>query len=529
MAGRRSNAPGSNVPAADSKELMRPLVKRFETKRHKYVYDVNTCRIVRVLPEVWDVIDDLGLLSERDIIAKHVSHYPAPQVVAAIHAIRAAQKTQGIFLPNQVREIRLGRSQERICEQLDKREAILILEVTEACTLRCTYCTFGGSYNHRRSHGSRAMRWEVARAAIDSRLGHVGKRRDDPPTVSFYGGEPLLNFGLIRETVGYVRDALGREDVKFALTTNATLLKGEAADFLAANDFGITVSLHVPPHIQDRDRPFCDGTGSWEVVWSNLKDFFNRHPAFDRKVVVNSVLVPPLDLREVQRFWDGNPLVGRFAGLLVQPVSREDLAGELKILVGREEVTGWGDLYRAFLHNLQGNAFNSDSGGRGDLFLQRGLFMRPFSRFYNRGLAGPAAPSLPPTFCPCRTCIPGNTRLFVTVSGDYFPCERCDMMSDSLRIGSVWTGLDASKVRAIMATYVGLSSDECLSCWCLSYCSSGCPAAIQERGQLSLKLKREICATHRLETLRTMKDLSEVLEENPNALDFAKFEDGEHT
>ena len=103
--------------------------------------------------------------------------------------------------------------------------------------------------------------------------------------IGFYGGEPLLEFNLIKDTVNYAKEQAAKKsidkfyDVKFRLTTNGYLLnKKEIDDFLLTNDIGIDVSLDGPKEEHDKFRVTANMEASWEVIWKNLDDIYNKYP-----------------------------------------------------------------------------------------------------------------------------------------------------------------------------------------------------------------------------------------------------------
>src|SRR5437867_6667469 len=97
--------------------------------------------------------------------------------------------------------------------------------------------------------------------------------------VTFFGGETLLNFPVLKKTVAYARQRaaeIGKE-VDFSLTTNATLLRPEIIDFLAENGVGVTISIDGPKEMQNRFRVFHNGTGSYDVVAPKIRELLRRH------------------------------------------------------------------------------------------------------------------------------------------------------------------------------------------------------------------------------------------------------------
>ena len=121
------------------------------------------------------------------------------------------------------------------------------------------------------------MDLETARESVDFMFEQGGSNR--LVHLTFFGGETLLNFKLLKETATYARQRareVGKE-VDFSLTTNATLLKPEIVDWLAENRVGVTVSIDGPREVQDGLRVFSNGMGSYDIILPRIKDLLARH------------------------------------------------------------------------------------------------------------------------------------------------------------------------------------------------------------------------------------------------------------
>src|SRR3954454_9405550 len=156
----------------------------------------------------------------------------------------------------------------------------MVLNVTNQCNLSCTYCYEYGEdkiVDTENGKASKFMSAETARESVEFLLRESGINR--LAHLTFFGGETLMNFPVVRSTIAYARQRaaeLGKE-IDFSLTTNATLLKPEVIEFLAENRVGVTVSIDGPKEVQDQFRVFHNGTGSYEIVAPKIKELLRRH------------------------------------------------------------------------------------------------------------------------------------------------------------------------------------------------------------------------------------------------------------
>ena len=492
-----------------------PFIHKFETDRSRYVYDVNTRRIARVSPVVWDIIEDFGRLKKDQILRKYASRYKAGEISAALESIASTRKRDGLFLSFRPKQITSVYDQDRIRQVLSSKRMQIILNVTEDCNFRCSYCIYGGQYANQRIHAARHMQWDIARPAIGEFLTFSGD--SERQVVSFYGGEPLLNLMLIKKCVKHVRNHPSSETAHFSLTTNGSLLAGRTADFLASEQFIILVSLDGPANIHNRHRQLKNGRPTWEQVTTNLRNFLNKHPEYrnNGKLNFNAVIAPGADLLEIEEFFASCDLFTGEMNLRISVPSSKDAPCPESIPPIDQKVTGGTALHTKFINNLKSGAINRDRGNRA-FWVQIGAFEEPLLRFHKRTYL---TPHLPEITCPMTTCVPGERRLFVSVDGDYFPCERV-LETDEMKIGDIRNGVDVPKAYGILERWIDATKDQCRACWCLSACNVGCFASVNEGGRITPGVKRAACVEHCKNAHQRLIQYCSVLESAPKAFDY---------
>lgn len=495
-------------------EAQRPFVHKCSTQSHKYLFDVNTSRMLRVPDVVWDIIEDFGVLTLPELIAKYSGTYPESAISDAWDAIAAARE-KGLLSSHRPKEITVPYEMEQIVAQLAEYRQSLTLVVTEQCNLRCGYCVYGGRYAHRREHSPKTMPWEVARAAIDEYLAHSEKAPGR--SIRFYGGEPLLNLPLLRRTVEYVTQERGVENVLFSITTNGLLLRGEAAEFLAQHRFTIGLSLDGPEHVHDRYRRQVDGSGSWRQVVANVRALLEKYPEYRKgNLRFQSVIAPPANLLELEEFFSTFDLFEPGMGLSANSVSEQDSTFMDCVPFDSRGIEGYGALYKRFVQNMKDGTLGRDAR-QPSLWLQRALFESSTVVFYKRGYAKESSPLLPERLCTLPTCLPGARRLYVQTDGSYYPCERVQE-SMAFQIGNIHEGVDPKRVSELLESFVDICKADCPTCWGLPICQAGCIVSMTKDGKLDPVARKQACESFLRRAHRTMVSVCEALEANPEAL-----------
>lgn len=325
----------------------------------------------------------------------------------------------------------------------------MVLNVTNKCNLACTYCY---EYGEDRivdtdcDDQPKFMADETAREGVEFLLRECG----DLPVahLTFFGGETLLNFPVLKDTVAYARrraEEVGKR-IEFSLTTNATLLRPDIIAWLAENEIGVTVSIDGPREMQDRLRVFHSGKGTYETVRPKIQELLRVHRT--RPIGARVTLTREnLDIHRIFRhltdemgFWE----VG-FAPVTTAPdrdYSIED-AGYDRIL------EQFGELAREWLEHAAENRHHGFSNVKDTLEeIHKGV-----SKAY-----------------PCGA---GLGLMGVSTGGDVSLCHRF-AASPEHTIGSVKTGLDRGRQRVFLEEHHIANKTDCHTCWARPLCSGGC-------------------------------------------------------
>ena len=188
-----------------------------------------------------------------------------------------------------------------ICQQIDQNLTQLILEVTQRCNFRCKYCIYNSTYDGNHNFSSSDMDWDTAKQAIDYLFDHSSKRENI--YLTFYGGEPLLKFDLIKQCTDYAQQQaeLKGRNLYFNLTTNLSLMTEEIANYLAAiPHFSIAVSIDGPAEC-NAARVYANGSETFPDVERGLHLICHAFNRVGKGLTISSVLTPPYDFEKLDR------------------------------------------------------------------------------------------------------------------------------------------------------------------------------------------------------------------------------------
>jgi uncharacterized protein len=322
----------------------------------------------------------------------------------------------------------------------------LVMNLTNQCNLSCKYCYEYGEDKIATPGGKpKFMDIETAKLAVD----YFFKDSFGRPNlhITFFGGETLMNFPLLKQVVDYANSKAASEgrNMDFSLTTNATLLTPAIIEFLAANYIGVTVSLDGPPEM-NKLRVFANGKPSYDVIAPKIKQLLAIHktrPIAARVTLTADVTDCIKIFRHLSQDLGFNEI--GFAPVTSSPNALHAI-GNASMGNILEQFRQLADEYlEAALQNKQ-HAFSNVSDTISEL--HQGV---------NKS----------------HPCGAGMGLVGVGPSGDISPCHRF-VDSDSHKLGHVSTGIDRTVQSQFLAKgHVG-AKYECRSCWARPLCAGGC-------------------------------------------------------
>ena len=320
----------------------------------------------------------------------------------------------------------------------------LCLHVAHTCNLNCAYCFASqGKY-----HGDRAlMSFEVGKRALDYLIEHSGTRRN--LEVDFFGGEPLMNWDVVKQLVAYARSVEKEKgkNFRFTLTTNGVLIDDDVIEFSNKEMSNVVLSLDGRKEIHDRLRVDYAGNGSYDRIVPKFKQFVDARGGRNYYMRGTFTHANPDFTKDVFHMADMG-----FTELSMEPVvcAEDDPAAltEADIETVKKE-------YETLAFEM----------------MKRKQEGRPFT-FYHYMLDLTGGPCIYKRISGCGS---GTEYMAVTPWGDLYPCHQF-VGEEAYKLGNIWDGVTNPSLREEFRACNAYSRPECRDCWAKLYCSGGCAA-----------------------------------------------------
>ena len=421
------------------------MVHAFDCLGHSFLLDVESGSVFIVDSLTKALIENHD--SPVDYSKGEFSRYTATEIAEAGEEIDALIKEGVLFSPE---------PPHKKTEYAGIIKA-MCLNISHMCNLRCEYCfADGGSYSGAMTN----MSFEVAKNAVDFLIAKSGGRRN--LEIDFFGGEPLLNFDVVKRIVAYARglEKEKNKNFRFTITTNAMLLDDDAIDFFNKEMYNVVVSIDGRKSVHNSVRKTVAGKGSFDAAMKNALNFkakrkgqyyvrgtytalnkdFSKDVLYLNDCGFDQISIEPVVLPENHR-------------LAIHKSDVPELIEEYDKLVNeyfrRRKTDKWFNFFHFMIDIYHG---------------------------------------------PCETkrlvgCGAGNEYVAVAPNGDIFPCHQFDGDAD-YKIGNVLDGTFDNRIPEKFALNNLLEKKDCRDCWAKYYCSGGCAAnAIHYCGDINKPYK----------------------------------------
>lgn len=414
------------------------MVHQYKNNGYNIVLDVNSGAIHVVDDVTYEIIAMYEDHSREEILDTLSSNYDREELAGAYDEVKELADDGQLFTDDEYEDYIMD---------FKKRPTVvkaLCLHIAHDCNLACRYCfAEEGEYHGRRE----LMSFEVGKQALDFLIANSGHRRN--LEVDFFGGEPLMNWQVVKDLVAYGREQekIHDKNFRFTLTTNGVLLNDEVMEFANREMGNVVLSIDGRKEIHDHMRPFRNGKGSYDLIVPKFQKFAESRNQ-DKYYVRGTFTHYNLDFSEdVLHLAD----LG-FKQISVEPVVAEDSEGYAL----REE-----DLPKLFeeYDKLAAEMVKRKKEGKDFNFFH---FMIDLE-------GGPCVAKR------LSGCGSGTEYLAVTPWGDLYPCHQF-VGNEEFLMGNVRDGVTRTDIRDEFKCCNVYAKEKCRSCFAKFYCSGGCAA-----------------------------------------------------
>lgn len=420
------------------------MIHQYKLNGYNIVLDTYSGAIHTVDDLAYDIISLYKEKSTEEIITSMLEKYKADktvtreEILSCIEDIKELEKAGKLFS----KDIYENRTFDFKNRNTDIKA--LCLHVAHTCNLNCEYCFASqGKY-----HGERAlMPYEVGKRALDFLIENSGSRHN--LEVDFFGGEPLMNFEVVKKLVKYAREQekLYNKNFRFTLTTNGLLIDDDVIAFVNKEMSNVVLSLDGRKEVHDSLRKTISGQGSYDIIIPKFKKLVEARGG-KNYYIRGTFTHNNIDfLKDILHMAD----LG-FTELSMEPVV---CAPDEPYALTEKDLPILKEQYELLAKEM----IKRDSENRGFTFYHYMLDLTHGPCIYKR-ISG---------------CGSGTEYLAVTPWGDLYPCHQF-VGDEKFKLGDIYNGIVNTKVRDEFKLCNAYARPECKDCWAKLYCSGGCAA-----------------------------------------------------
>ncbi len=430
------------------------MIHQYKMCGYNIVLDVFSGSVHVVDDVAYDIISMIKTASEDEIVRAMTEKYKDREDVTedeireCIGDIQELEKSGQLFSEDAYAEIAKNYRRNNF------NVKAICLHVAHTCNLNCSYCFAAqGKY-----HGERAvMSLETGKRAIDFLIENSGSHKN--LDIDFFGGEPLMNWEVVKQLVEYGREQekLHGKNIRFTLTTNGVLLNDEVIDFCNKEMHNVVLSLDGRPEVHNRFRKDYSGAGSYEKILPNFLNFLKKRGNKSYYMRGTYTHYNTDFLNDILHMAD----LG-FKELSMEPVVCDPsdpcalTAEDLPVLYDQYE-------------KLAEEMIKRKKEGRGFTFYHYMIDLTGGPCIYKR-VAG---------------CGSGTEYLAVTPWGELYPCHQF-VGDEKYSMGNIYDGVTNTAMREKFASCNAYTRPSCADCWAKLYCAGGCAAnAYHATGDIS--------------------------------------------
>jgi radical SAM additional 4Fe4S-binding domain len=418
-------------------------IHTFEKMGKYLMFDIDTCEIREITSPAYQVLQLYSKKSDEEIVSQLSQEYSKEKIEEVLEELKvlemdaASCKQNHIInaLPSDFAKVNLTQ---------------IVLVISQECNLDCKYCNVNkGEYGQKGK-----MSVDTARKAVDYLM--ENSNEENNLVVSFFGGEPLLNFPVIKQTVEYI-DQISRmygKHIQMGITTNGTILNDEILDLLKRYKISVIVSIDGPKEIHDLWRKFKNGQGTHSAIEANIERMV--------KILPNAVSARVTITRQSPSFMEIGEYLEKmgFHDVQFSRVTEFKTCNNCSSKTYSDLALSEQDLLHVgeeFCQTGLSEIRNSDEKIK--YSFRTGMLMRHMKNIKKRR--------------PRRyNCGAGINTLGVGINGELYPCQYFIDMP-VFKIGDVWNGLNINSLSSFYNNF-NCNRQKCGACWAKNLCGRGC-------------------------------------------------------
>ena len=490
------------------------LGKLFRTKQKGYVYDLGTGKVLecgemeyQILESIFqhNNLEGLASLNIDDAVLSDVLN----NIISVIESIKLFQA------PPLTEYTSLHGNFDAVKKEIENNLRQVTLELTESCNLRCKYCIYSESNEIYRNFSGEDMTWSTAKKAIDYALKHSG----NGVSITFYGGEPLLRFELLKQCVEYAKKMSNGKEITHSMTTNLTLMSKDIAKYLAEQDmFSVVCSLDGPEDIHDENRITTDGKGSFNKVLQGLNYLVEAYgDRAEQHLSLSMVIALPATsqkLEKIQKFldslsWLPSKMTKNISYVTTSSSERNE---RLEMKKMHHEGKLFFDSYDPLSDWYKEKTIFSDDIDSETIFTSS-FTQSAHLRIHKRCITGVPVGLYGLNGC----CHPASRRLFVTAEGNFSLCEK---IGKAPFVGNVRDGININSIKKhYIDDFINITKKICADCWAIKLCGV-CYVDCYNTDGIVEEFKKDLCGYTLINLERSLIDYHEVLERFPERLEY---------
>jgi len=374
-------------------------------------------------------------------------------------------------------------------EQLES----LVLNITESCNFACSYCIYSGEYENERHENNLDMNLETAKKAIDLFI----PKSKNPALISFYGGEPLNNMGLIKEITDYIKKTYPKKISVFSMTSNF-YNADKFLDDIIKNEIHINISLDGPENIHNKNRKLKNGKPTYSRIIENLKKFEEISPKYaETHFSYNITCDNPNDLSRIVKFFQENKQ------FIVSRINMTEMKGSIKRKIRTPNPS---DIFN-FMSDYSNLILSEEDPSVLRKFFDSGL----------KDITMRSIGTMPEKLMLNGCCYPSNRKLFVDTRGQFYMCEKFGKRAS---IGDVDDGIKQNLINNLIERFLEIRNEYCTNgCWAQRLCNPCIQSSKDPNQDISKKGLAQSCDLNKSQILIALTNYAILSKENRNLLE----------